>query len=99
MNPIQIPVRLNGYDIIAICTKFNPYGKPVSDEAVILGHDATRRSGKYVTAMIPIRPTADGEPIREWYWGHYFEHYPAAHDDFLDRTTLKYSERPLGART
>lgn len=92
---MKLPKILNGYEVIAVCTRFGPTGKPTSDELVILGRDNTRRTGKFVTAMIPNRDEA--EPITEWYWGHYFEHYPAAHDDFLDRTTLKYSERPMGA--
>ena len=89
-NLTRIPRRLNGYEIIAILTRTQPNDRPSDSEAVILGHDTTRRFSKYVTAMVSVADPAvdhisDPPVHREWYWGHYFEDYDQAMRSLIRR--------------
>lgn len=83
MRDIIIPARLNGYEIIAAMTSFDPYGDPVENEIVIMGHDPSRRSSKYVTAFY--KPREEPQP-REWYWGHYYETIDEARSSLINRS-------------
>lgn len=79
---IKIPPRLNGYEILAACAVFIEPGRPEANMMVVFGIDPSRRTGKYVTAMVDGR----AGDIREWFWGHYFENADRATMDFFERT-------------
>lgn len=73
MNTRQIPQRLNGYNMLFAIPKIQADGTPHPGERVIMGHDPTRKHGKFVTAFLNPGHIPAGQPIREWYWGCYFD--------------------------
>lgn len=76
-----MPQQLNGFEIIGHL--------PISHSdavSVILGHDSTRRYGKYLTAFVNLS-TREPAPV-EWYWGHYHEGLEDAMRDLVARAGL-----------
>lgn len=83
----RIPAKLNGFDIIAALPKILPNGQPSDKEVVILGHDATRRNSKYVTAYVDMQYSPH-RSIREWFWGNYMEELDVALKSLITRASI-----------
>jgi hypothetical protein len=82
MDITRLSRKMNGYEIIGTLARTLPNDYPSDAEAVILGHDTTRRSSAFVTACVDLSEQSmfanAPHRLREWYWGHYFEDYDAA---------------------
>lgn len=97
LNIHRIPDKMNGYTIVAVLPKILPDGLPSSKEVVILGHDATRKHSKYVTAYvtIPSVPSA----IKEWFWGNYMEALDVGLKSLVDRASINLDISLFGGET
>jgi hypothetical protein len=91
MDLSRIPNKLNGFYIMGALARVMPNDQLHDSEVIILGHDPSRRNGKYVVATLEAadrRPYPPHPSIREWYWGHYYEELDPAMRQFMRRTNM-----------